>query len=267
MPSALEILEKKIAKITTQIESMDKGGGKKRKRVREELLVVAPKKRLKKVARESSPVVLMWREKHAAMLADDRKWEPVERGGDCKRCVKLRIECEKRILGVAVACRACLQLKVGCSWMGGRGKKKVPVEEAPPNNEYEESLEESGSGSGESGESREDKEDEGEVQGPREDPELVGRMKELGESFERVREEMSDKLKGMEKDVKMSTTPSYVINSYPLPMLHKNYGHVFPSLPPDTRLPHLQGHTTLRSKLLRVRYTPLPIRSHVSRFT
>ncbi|KIY48104.1 hypothetical protein FISHEDRAFT_73925 [Fistulina hepatica ATCC 64428] len=90
MPSALEILEKKITKITNQIESMDKSGGKKRKRVREE-----------------------------------------------------------------------------------------------------------------SGESGEDKEDKGEVQGPREDPELVGRMKELGESFEWVREEMGDELKGMEKDMKM----------------------------------------------------------------
>ncbi|KIY43216.1 hypothetical protein FISHEDRAFT_78724 [Fistulina hepatica ATCC 64428] len=206
MPSALEILEKKIARITTQIESMDKGGGKKRKWVWEESPVVAPKKKSKKVARESSPIVLTWREKHVAMLADDTKWEPVKRGGDCKWCVKLYIECEKRILGVAVACRACLQLKVGCSQMGGRGKKKVLVEEAPPDDEYEESSEESGSGSGESGESREDKEDEGEVQGPQEDPELVGRMKELGESFERVREEMGDELKGMEKDVKMVRT-------------------------------------------------------------
>ncbi|KIY46233.1 hypothetical protein FISHEDRAFT_75838 [Fistulina hepatica ATCC 64428] len=87
--------------------------------------------------------------------------------------------------------------------MGEKGKKKVPVEEAPPNNKYEELSEESGSGSGESGESGEDEEDEGEVQGPQEDPELVGRMKELGELFEWVQKEMGDKLKGMEKDVKM----------------------------------------------------------------
>ncbi|KIY46430.1 hypothetical protein FISHEDRAFT_75680 [Fistulina hepatica ATCC 64428] len=147
MSSTLEKLEKKIAKITSQIESMDKGGGKKRKR------------------------------------------EEVEEGG------------EGELAGGVDMTGALLTDN------REKGKRRVPVEEAPPDDEYEESSEESGLGLGlglglgELGE--EDKEDKGEVQGPLEDPELVGRMKELGESFEWVQEEMGDKLKGMVKDIKM----------------------------------------------------------------
>ncbi|KIY46424.1 hypothetical protein FISHEDRAFT_75672 [Fistulina hepatica ATCC 64428] len=149
MPTALEILEKKITKITSQIESIDKGGGKKA-------------------------------ETGAGGVTGCGALKEVKEGGEGELAGEVDV--------------------------AGEGKKKVPVEEAPPNDEYEESSEELGSGSGELGESGEDEEDKGEVQGPLEDPELVRRMKELGESFKRVWEEMGNKLKGMEKDVKMVRT-------------------------------------------------------------
>ncbi|KIY43215.1 hypothetical protein FISHEDRAFT_78723 [Fistulina hepatica ATCC 64428] len=101
-----------------------------------------------------------------------------------------------------MVCQAYLKLKVKCFWTGEKEKRKVLVEKALPNDEYEKLSEELGlEESGESG--GEDEEDKGEVQGPQEDPELVGRMKELGGSFKWMWEELNNELKGMKADVKL----------------------------------------------------------------